>query len=174
MAVGRCDIAGWALIALLGLMPGAARAIMSGEASPLAPSSDADYAVGKAAFLAENWQGAVGNLTMVVVRRPWHDNAHNMLGYSWRKLGNYELSLDHYQTALRLNPRHKAALAYLAEAYLDLGRTDDANATFLRLVKICGHVVMGFDNNGWMTSCEELEALAEAFAERGLAIPSGS
>jgi tetratricopeptide (TPR) repeat protein len=97
-----------------------------------------------------------------------------MLGYSWRKLGNYELSLDHYQTALTLNPRHKAALAYLGEAYLDLGRTDDANATFLRLSKVCGHVVMGFDNNGWMTSCEQLEALGEAFREHGVAIPNGT
>lgn len=172
--MGLGSVARWVLTAVLVLAPGVGHAIMSGEESPLAPSSDTDYAAGKAAFQAENWQGAVANLTMVVLRRPWHDNAHNMLGYSWRKLGNYELSLDHYQTTLTLNPRNKAALAYLGEAYLDLGRTDDANATFLRLVKVCGHVVMGFDNNGWMTSCEELEALAEAFAEHGMPIPGQS
>jgi tetratricopeptide (TPR) repeat protein len=164
-------LAVWPLLALLTLGPGEARAIMSGEASALVPSSDADYAAGKAAFLAENWQVAIANLTMVVLRRPWHDNAHNMLGYSWRKLGNYELSLDHYQTALTLNPRHKDALAYLGEAYLDMGRVADANATFLRLAKVCGFVVMGFDNDGWRFGCEELEALAAAYGERGMAPP---
>jgi tetratricopeptide (TPR) repeat protein len=162
----------WSLVALFTLAPGDARAIMSGEASALVPSGDSDYAAGKAAFLAENWQLAIANLTMVVLRRPWHDNAHNMLGYSWRKLANYDLSLEHYQAALTLNPRHKGALAYLGEAYLDLGRIDDANATFQRLAKVCGFVVMGFDNNGWRFGCEELEALAAAYAERGVALPA--
>ena len=147
---------------------------MSGEESPLAPSSDSDYAAGKAAFKEERWQVAIANLTLVVLRRPWHDNAHNMLGYAWRKLGRYDLSLEHYEAALALNPRHRGALAYMGEAYLDMGRTNDANATFLRLAKVCGTIVMGFDNNGWETGCEELQALASAFAERGIAIPSGS
>lgn len=160
------------LLALLMLAPGDARAIMSGEASALVPSSDTDYAAGKAAFQAENWQVAIANLTMVVLRRPWHDNAHNMLGYSWRKLGNYDLSLEHYQTALELNPRHKDALAYLGEAYLDLGQLENANATFQRLAKVCGFIVMGFDNDGWRFGCEELEALHTAFLERGLTPPS--
>jgi Flp pilus assembly protein TadD len=163
---------GWPAVGAVALMlamsPAPASAIMSGEASQTVPSSDPDYAAGKTAFLAENWQGAVANLTMVVLRRPWHDNAHNMLGYSWRKLGNYDLALEHYATALNLNPRHKGALAYLGETYLDLNRIDDANATFQRLVKVCGFVVMGFDNNGWRFGCEELEALHLAFAERGL------
>ena len=47
----------------------------------MAPSSDADYAADKAAFRAGNWQVAIADLTMVVLRRPWHDNAYNMLGY---------------------------------------------------------------------------------------------
>ena len=160
------------LLALLMLAPGDARAIMSGEASALVPSSDTDYAAGKAAFQAENWQVAIANLTMVVLRRPWHDNAHNMLGYSWRKLGNYEMSLEHYQTALELNPRHKDALAYLGEAYLDLGQLENANVTFQRLAKVFGFIVMGFDNDCWRFGCEELEALHTAFLERGLTPPS--
>ena len=70
-----------------------------------------DYAAGKAAFLAEDWQGTVGNLTMVVMRRPWHDNAHTMLGYAWRKLGNYDLSLDHLSDCADPEPTASAALA---------------------------------------------------------------
>jgi hypothetical protein len=72
------------LAGLIALAPASTRAIMSGEESKLAPSGDADYAAGKAAFQAEDWPGTVANLTMVVMRRPWHDNAHTMLGYAWR------------------------------------------------------------------------------------------
>jgi tetratricopeptide (TPR) repeat protein len=160
-----------ALVLALGAHTTPALAIMSGEESPLAPSSDADYAAGKAAFRAGDWQVAIADLTMVILRRPWHDNAYNMLGYAWRKLGNYELSLEYYQTALRLNPRHRGALAYMGAAYLDMGRTSDANATYRRLAKVCGTIVMGFDNDGWKTGCDELEALAAAFADHGILTP---
>ena len=111
---------------------------------------------------------------MVVMRRPWHDNAHTMPGFAWRKLGNYELSLEAYQTALTLNLRHRGALEYLGEAYLDLDRLDDARATYRRLAKVCGQFVMGFDNNGWKHNCEELEDLASAFAAHGAPLPGAS
>ena len=65
-------------------------------------------------------------------------------------------------------------MAYLGEAYLDLGRTDDANATFLRLAKVCGSVVMGFDNNGWETGCEELRGAGRGLRRARHAMPSGS
>ena len=102
------------LAGMIALAPASARAIRSGEESKLAPSGDADYAAGKAAFQAEDRPGTVANLTTVVMRRPWHDNARNMLGYAWRKLGRYDPSLEHYGTALTLNPRRRGALEYPA------------------------------------------------------------
>jgi tetratricopeptide (TPR) repeat protein len=163
-----------ALAGLVALAPALTHAIMSGEESKLVPSGDADYAAGKAAFLAEDWPGTVANLTMVVMRRPWHDNAHAMLGYAWRKLGDYDLSLEHYGTALTLNPRHRGALEYLGEAYLELGRVEEAGATYRRLAKVCSFIVMGFDNQGWKSGCEELEELAAAFQQHGVPLPGGS
>ncbi len=160
------------LALMLALTPASARAIMSGEESRLAPSGDSDYAAGKAAFKAEQWQTAIADLTLVVLRRPWHDNAHTMMGYAWRKLGNYDMSLREYETALSLNPRHRGALSYLGMAYLDLGRTDDADATYRRLARVCSSLVMGFDNNGWFTGCDELTALNQAYREHGLEVPS--
>lgn len=151
---------------------GVARAVMSNEPSLLAPSDDTDYAAGKAAFNAGDWRGAIANLTLVLIRRPWHDNAETMVAYSWRKLGDYDQALAHYATALQLNPHNRGALEYLAEAYLTLGRVDDANATFIELRKVCGTVVMAFDNNGWKNGCGELHDLEEAYAERGLPLPA--
>jgi tetratricopeptide (TPR) repeat protein len=156
---------------MLGL--GTAEAIMSGEESRLAPSSDADYAAGKAAFERKDWPSVIGNLTLVILRRPWHDNAHAMLGFAWRKLGSYNRSFEHYRAALALNPRHRGALEYLGEAYLELGRAEEANATLLRLAEVCNHVVMAFDNTGWKSGCEELDDLEEAFAEHGVPLPQG-
>ncbi len=158
-------------LALLMLAPGAARAIMSGAESRLAASSDPDYAAAKAAFEREDWRGVIGDLTLVLMRRPWHDNAHSMLGYAWRKLGDYDQSLAAYATALELNPRNRGALEYLGEAYLDLGRHDDARAVVLRLAEACDQVVMAFDNRGWKSGCEELDELKLAFAARGVPLP---
>lgn len=157
---------------LLGLLgAGPAGAIMSGEASPLLPSSDADYAEGKAAFLAEQWDRAVAALDRVVARRPWHDNAHNMLGFASRKLGLWDKAFDHYAKALELNPRHKQALEYLGEAYLEQGRIAEAQAVARRLVAVCAQVVMSFDNQGWKHGCPERDDLAQAFAEHGVPWP---
>ena len=165
MAVGLC------VAALAASVPFPAAAIMSGEESKLAPSGDADYAAGKEAFQAERWQVAIANLTMVVLRRPWHDNAHTMLGYSWRKLGNYDLAFAHYQAALELNPRHRGALAYLGAAYLDLGRKAEADDTYRELAAVCQFVVMGFDNDGWFNGCDELEALQAEYEGHGVPLP---
>ena len=148
-----------------------ALAIMSGEESNTVRSGDSDYADGKEAFLAEDWPAAIEALDKVVARRPWHDNAHNMLGFSWRKLGNYERAFVYYDKALTLNPRHRGALEYLGEAYLELGRIKEANATLLRLAEVCNYVVMAFDNQGWKSGCEELRDLKEAFAEHGVPLP---
>jgi tetratricopeptide (TPR) repeat protein len=91
-----------------------------------------------------------------------------MLGYAWRKLGDYDQSLAAYATALELNPRNRGALEYLGEAYLDLRRYDDARAVMMRLADACDQVVMAFDNQGWKSGCEELDALKLAFAGQGV------
>ena len=171
--------AGWSVAAVLAALVassvagGPALAIMSGAESRLAPSSDPDYAAGRAAFEREDWPGAIGHLTIVLTSRPWHDNANTMIAFAWRKLGNYDLAFEHYARALQQNPRHRGALEYMGEAYLDLGRHDEARATLLRLAEVCDLVVMAFDNRGWNSGCDELIELKAGFALRGVALPDG-
>ncbi len=148
-----------------------ALAIMSGAESRLAPSSDPDYVAGRDAFEREDWPAAIGHLTIVLTSRPWHDNANTMIAFAWRKLGDYDLAFEHYARALEQNPRHRGALEYLGEAYLDLGRHDEARATLLRLAEVCDLVVMAFDNQGWKSGCEELIDLKAGFALRGVPLP---
>lgn len=59
--------------------------------------------------------------------------AWNMVGYTERKLGNYDQALAAYERALGLNPSYAQAIEYRAEAYLGLNRIADAKQAYLDL-----------------------------------------
>lgn len=149
---------------LLCCAPVAAQAVFSGDMSPRARSGDADYADGVDAWGERRWRDAIGYLNKVVARRPHHDNAHNLLGYSYRKVGEYELALAHYHRALELNPRHRQALEYLGRAYLEMHWPDKAAETLDRLGEVCRFVALTFSDGDFSDGCAEYRSLAEAVA----------
>jgi tetratricopeptide (TPR) repeat protein len=59
--------------------------------------------------------------------------AWNYLGYTHRKLGNYDEALAAYAKALELKPGYADALEYRGEAYLGLSRIPDAQQAYLDL-----------------------------------------
>jgi tetratricopeptide (TPR) repeat protein len=59
--------------------------------------------------------------------------AWNYVGYSNRKLGNYDAALAAYDKALALKPGYADAIEYRGEAYLGLGRVSDAQQAYLDL-----------------------------------------
>ena len=59
--------------------------------------------------------------------------AWNGLGYSQRKLGDYDTALASYGRALTLKPGYPEATEYRGEAYLALNRVDDAKRAYLDL-----------------------------------------
>jgi tetratricopeptide (TPR) repeat protein len=59
--------------------------------------------------------------------------AWNGLGYSQRKLGDYNKALASYARALSLRPGYPEATEYRGEAYLGLNRIDDAKRAYLDL-----------------------------------------
>ncbi|MBM3503252.1 MAG: tetratricopeptide repeat protein [Alphaproteobacteria bacterium] len=98
---------------------------------------DPDTAAGKAAIKGEKWQVAVDHFIKVVGRDAKNANAHNYLGFSFRKLKNFESAFRHYGTALQLDPTHKAAHAYIGEAYLETNQLAKAEEHFDALKKLC-------------------------------------
>ena len=60
--------------------------------------------------------------------------AWNLIGYTSRRLGEYDKALEAYGKALALNPKYPEALEYRAEAYLALNRIDDAKTSYIALV----------------------------------------
>jgi tetratricopeptide (TPR) repeat protein len=154
---------------ILGLVAGPlvaapALAVTCGGKSEQAAPGDADYASGKAAFDREDWAEVIEHMTRVIAQRPWHDDAHNLMGFAYRKLGNYDGALEAYDRALELNPHHRGALEYLGEAYLKLDRPELAKGMLDRLAVECQRVAVGAAAAGaWQSSCEEWQELKEAY-----------
>jgi tetratricopeptide (TPR) repeat protein len=64
---------------------------------------------------------------------PKMHEAWNYVGYTNRKLGNYDVALSAYDRALDLHPGYPEALEYRGEAYLALSRIADAQKAYLDL-----------------------------------------
>ncbi len=84
--------------------------------------------------------------------QPKNADAHNLLGFSHRKLDKPETAKKHYDRALAIDPAHKGALEYLGELYLETGDLQAAEALLARLVAACPD------------GCEERDDLAEEIA----------
>jgi len=132
--------------------------------SPRAPSGDADYAAAIRAREAGDWKGSIEALKRVVARRPWHDNAHALLGNGYRRVGEYELALAHYHRAIELNPRHRQALEYLGQAYLQMHWPEKAAETLEKLGAVCAQVRLTFSDGDFSDGCVEYRLLRAAMA----------
>lgn len=109
------------------------------------------YADGKSAISRQDWKSAIVSLTQAAALEPKNADVHNLLGYSYRKSGDYKNGFKHYAIALGINPKHKGALEYQGEAYAETGELVKAKANLVKLKAACGN-----------TSCEEYVDLAGA------------
>ena len=143
-----------ALSALAADTPGA----MPGPATARTPQPTAQERLEKArtAVAAHDWKTAERELSVAVREAPRSADAHNLLGYTYRKRESPDMAraYQHYKTALNLDPNHKGAHEYLGEAYLEDKRLPDAELHLVALERICGG-----------TTCEEYQDLAKAIAE---------
>ncbi len=126
-------------IATLGIAPCAGLAEPSGPAveqrrqPPAAPSAESEYNRGLRARVAKDWPTAVDAFHNAIGQRAAFPEAWNELGYALRNQKRYAESLAAYDEALRLRPDFPEALEYLGEAYVKLGRLDDARRVLDRL-----------------------------------------
>jgi tetratricopeptide (TPR) repeat protein len=83
--------------------------------------------------LLDQFREARGKFEEAAKAAPDMKEAWNLIGYTSRRLGEYDRSLEAYEKALALNPDYPEAIEYRAEAYLALDRLDDAKAAYLTL-----------------------------------------
>ena len=125
-------------VALSVILAVPALAMPSSSPPPAAASgsSGGDFAAGEKAAKAGDYNQAVAQLEKVVQRDPNNAEAHNYLGYSLRKLGQYDRAGNHYRAALQLKPDFQEAIEYYGELFLatkDLPRAEEQLAKLQRL-----------------------------------------
>ena len=98
---------------------------------------DPDFADGKKALAAGDWNAAITALKLAALRDPQNADIQNYIGYAYRRLRNLELAFTHYRLAVALNPRHRSAHEHLGEAYLVQGDLAKAEAHLVALGDIC-------------------------------------
>ncbi len=113
--------------------------------------TDPDIVAGRTAIEAGDWAGAVGALQRAVAAKPLNADAHNWLGFAYRKQGNFDASFAEYREALKLDPGHRAAHEYIGEAYLMTKQLAKAEAHLAELARLCSPI-----------PCEELRQLRQA------------
>jgi tetratricopeptide (TPR) repeat protein len=74
----------------------------------------------------------------------------NLIGYSYRKLGDYKVSQIWYERALKADPNHVRTWQYYGLWQLEQGNRDQAEYHLNRISKLCG------------TDCAEYRSLAAA------------
>jgi tetratricopeptide (TPR) repeat protein len=77
----------------------------------------------------------------------------NLIGYSYRKLGDYKVSQVWYERALKADPGHVRTWQYYGLWQLEQGNRDQAQYHLNRIGKLCG------------TGCAEYRSLAAALAQ---------
>ena len=98
---------------------------------------DPDFAAGKKALVAEDWNGALAALKLAALRDPRNADIQNYIGYAYRRLRQLGPAMQHYQEALLLNRRHRSAHEHLGELYLVLGESAKAEQQLAILEEIC-------------------------------------
>lgn len=107
------------------------------------------YTLGRNLALAGRYPEALTALN--AVKKP-DSMVLTMVGYSLRKMGNYDKGLAYYRQALILNPNNANTHEYLGEAYAEKGKLDLAKTELVKVSAICG------------TTCEQYRDLANAIA----------
>jgi hypothetical protein len=98
-----------------------------------------------------DYEGAIRQL-----RALGHDdyaNVANLIGYSYRKLGDYKQSQVWYERALKSDPNHVLTWQYYGLWQIEQGNRDQAMYHLQRIASICG------------TDCAEYRSLAAAMAQ---------
>jgi tetratricopeptide (TPR) repeat protein len=80
-----------------------------------------------------HFSAALKKFEAAVEKDPALAEAWNYIGYSRRQLGDAAGALGAYDEALRLQPQYPQALEYRGQAYLKLGKLDEAKQDYLAL-----------------------------------------
>jgi tetratricopeptide (TPR) repeat protein len=131
--------------------------IAAGGASRVS-EKPAEFLQAQKAIKTEKYQEAIPLLEGVLKKTPKDADTLNYLGYSHRKLGQFEVSENYYGRAIEADPKHRAAHEYLGELFLQTDRPEEAKKMLDRLDDLCFWGCGEYD---------DLKAAIELFAANG-------
>ena len=128
----------WLLALILLLTPVAAARAADSEPASVAPgapavSAQSRFNDGLALTGKKDWAGAERAYRDALRLDPAMPEGWNGLGFALRNQKKYPESIAAYEEALKRRPHYAQALEYLGEAYVQLGRLDEARAIHARL-----------------------------------------
>lgn len=138
------------MLVLLGLLAGAASIPAADVPNRNAPVEERALREARTAIAASQWTQAVALLQAHVQVYADEADAHNLLGYSLRQVGQHAASQAAYERALQLDPSHRGAHEYMGELMITLGRRDRALFHLGELERLCA------------SSCQEYQQLKRA------------
>ena len=134
--------------AALAAISSPASAAMEPEPIDALAERDQDFARGRHAVQAKDWDAAIKAFHVAEKRDGRNAEIQNMLGYAYRNAGKLDVAFKHYQRALQIDPRHIWAHEYIGEAYLMAKNPAKAEEHLAALRRLCP------------SACEERDELA--------------
>jgi Flp pilus assembly protein TadD len=125
------------LVAIVMSLVTVSAVMAAGSSSSSTQPSNSNYENGVKAVENSDFKLAVKLLTRAVADKPKDADAWNYLGFSNRKLKNYNSALTAYQQALSIDPKHRGANEYLGELYLQTDELAKARERLKKLDEIC-------------------------------------
>ena len=106
-------------------------------AADTAPDKPDALSAARTQIAAKKWDGAIAELKRV--NDTGNADWNNLMGYSLRKgaAPDYAGAEKYYNEALRIDPKHRAALEYSGELYLMTGNLPKAEQRLAALDKAC-------------------------------------
>lgn len=137
--IGRCVTLAAVLAVLSVVSPLSAMPSGGSSDRPETPArrTNPDFENAKASIQARQYANAIAWLQRVIAAEPNNPEAYNLMGYATRKSGDPAGSLEFYQKALSLDPKHLGAHEYIGEAYLMLDQPQRAEEHLTRLDQLC-------------------------------------
>ena len=91
----------------------------------------------RARIKKEEWKQALKLLQPLTKSHPNSADVFNLIGFTQRKTGQFDVSLKNYQRALKLDPRHLEAHVYLGELYIQTNKLEMAVEHAKIIAKLC-------------------------------------
>jgi Flp pilus assembly protein TadD len=126
------------IMAFFSLLVAPAMAAGTSDGSSAASSTVSTYDEAKAMVDEANFAAALPKLVSLTKSDDKNADAWNLLGFTYRKLGQLDDSNAAYLKVLSINPNHLGALEYQGELFITTGKVDMAKANLDKLKTLCG------------------------------------